>query len=218
MTMLNSLIIVLAVALLCGLLLHEKKEGLGGRVFIKAPLSCLFILAAVMQPHPVPVYYHLLLPGLVFCLGGDVFLALPQKRMFLFGLIFFLIGHVFYMFAFFRILDMSQMAWMGSAVFLLVSLRIFFWLAPNLEKMKVPVMIYMAVITLMIMGAWSLLCDVQLPRTARIQIFSGALLFYVSDLFVARNRFLKKEFFNRLAGLPLYYAGQFLLAFSVGLL
>jgi len=26
------------------------------------------------------------------------------------------------------------------------------------------------------------------------------------------------EFFNRLLGLPLYYAGQFLLAFSVGVL
>ncbi len=45
-----------------------------------------------------------------------------------------------------------------------------------------------------------------------------ALSFYVSDVFVARDRFLKEEFINRLVGLPMYYAGQFLLAFSVGLL
>jgi hypothetical protein len=46
--------------------------------------------------------------------------------------------------------------------------------------------------------------------------FGGALGFYVSDIFVARQRFLKTDFVNRLIGLPLYYGGQFLLAFSTG--
>ncbi|TFG38533.1 MAG: hypothetical protein E4H39_00070 [Syntrophobacterales bacterium] len=49
-------------------------------------------------------------------------------------------------------------------------------------------------------------------------IFVGALCFYFSDIFVARDRFFRKEFLNRLIGLPLYYLGQFLLAFSVGLI
>jgi hypothetical protein len=40
--------------------------------------------------------------------------------------------------------------------------------------------------------------------------------FYLSDLFVARQRFVAPAFANRLYGLPLYYLGQFLLAFSVG--
>ena len=48
-------------------------------------------------------------------------------------------------------------------------------------------------------------------------VFTGALLFYLSDLFVARNRFMEKSFINRLMGLPLYYTAQFLLAFSIGL-
>jgi hypothetical protein len=48
-------------------------------------------------------------------------------------------------------------------------------------------------------------------------VFSGALLFYLSDLFVARDRFIKNESLNRFVGLPMYYGGQFLLAFSVGL-
>jgi hypothetical protein len=33
---------------------------------------------------------------------------------------------------------------------------------------------------------------------------------------VARNKFIRNEFLNRLVGLPLYYLGQFLLAFSIG--
>jgi hypothetical protein len=35
---------------------------------------------------------------------------------------------------------------------------------------------------------------------------------------VARQRFVSEGFGNRLLGLPLYYAGQFLLAWSVGLI
>lgn len=84
--------------------------------------------------------------------------------------------------------------------------------------MKVPVLIYTVVISVMLAGAWSLLCDIQLSVAGRITAFAGAFAFYLSDIFVARDRFLKRDFLNRLAGLPLYYTGQFLIAFSVGLL
>jgi uncharacterized membrane protein YhhN len=70
----------------------------------------------------------------------------------------------------------------------------------------------------MLSGAWSVLGDSNLTRPGRIMVFAGALSFYFSDVFVARDRFLKEEFLNRLMGLPMYYTGQFLLAFSVGLL
>ena len=54
--------------------------------------------------------------------------------------------------------------------------------------------------------------------TGRIMVFSGAVAFYFSDVFVARDRFMKEEFVNRLVGLPTYYVGQFLIAFSLGFL
>jgi uncharacterized membrane protein YhhN len=47
--------------------------------------------------------------------------------------------------------------------------------------------------------------------------FSGALLFYVSDIFFARQRFVVRQYVARLAGLPLYYAAQFMIAFSIRL-
>jgi uncharacterized membrane protein YhhN len=84
--------------------------------------------------------------------------------------------------------------------------------------MMIPVIFYIAVITSMVIAAGSVLLDTELSRNARFMVFSGALLFYLSDIFVARNRFLGKAFINRLLGLPLYYTGQFLLAFSVGLI
>jgi uncharacterized membrane protein YhhN len=82
--------------------------------------------------------------------------------------------------------------------------------------MNLPVLLYIIVITIMVVGAWSVIGDTQLAFFGRVVIFVGALSFYFSDVFVARNRFLKPGFINRLIGLPLYYFGQFLLAFSVG--
>jgi hypothetical protein len=48
-------------------------------------------------------------------------------------------------------------------------------------------------------------------------VLIGAVAFYVSDLAVARQRFVRQQVLNRLWGLPLYYGAQLLLASSIGL-
>jgi uncharacterized membrane protein YhhN len=68
----------------------------------------------------------------------------------------------------------------------------------------------------MVCAASSVLGVKDFRPSGRFMVFSGAVAFYFSDVFVARDRFMKKEFLNRLVGLPLYYAGQFLIAFSLG--
>ena len=216
--MLNVLIIILAAILLIGLLYFENKGNRKGLLPTKTALSLLFIIAVLVQPHLVPRYYHLLLVGLIFCLIGDVCLALPQQKMFLLGLVSFLIGHIFYVLGFFSVTHTSAWTVVGSVVVLLVSGMVYWWLRPHLGEMKIPVVIYIIVISIMISGACSLLGNSDLAQSGRVMAFVGAVSFYFSDVFVARDRFLKKEFLNRLIGLPMYYAGQFLLAFSVGLL
>jgi uncharacterized membrane protein YhhN len=203
---------------MAGLLNFGKKDNRRGLVPTKTTLSLLFILAVVIQPHPFPSFYHFLLVGLIFCLGGDVFLALPQKRMFLLGLISFLIGHLLYVIAFFSAAEIGQWTWIGTLVAMVISGWVYLWLRPHLGAMNGPVLLYIIVITAMLSGAWSILGDSSLTLTGRLMIFGGAVLFYFSDIFVARDRFLKNSFLNRLVGLPMYYAGQFLLAFSVGVL
>ena len=216
--MLNTLIIVLAAILLPGLLYYEKRVNQKGLLLTKTILSLLFVIAALLQPHPISVYYYCLLVGLTFCMGGDIFLALRQKMMFLFGLIFFLIGQIFYIFGFFYVAQSSQWTWVGFLTVLVISVWIYFWLRPYLRSMKAPVVLYIIIITIMLSGAWSVLGDSNLAQPGRIMAFTGTCSFYFSDIFVARDRFLRKEFLNRLIGLPMYYTGQFLLAFSVGLL
>jgi uncharacterized membrane protein YhhN len=215
---LNIIIIVLSGILLPFLLYYEYRENRKGLLPTKTALSALFVMTLLVQPHPIPFYYHVLLIGLLFCLGGDVFLALPQDKMFRLGLVSFLIGHIFYIIGFFGVARINIWTWVGTLIVFIFSGYIYYWLKPRLGSMKVPVLAYIIVITIMLSGAWSILGDSSFAWTGRIMVFSGASCFYVSDLFVARDRFVKKEPANRFIGLPLYYVGQFLLAFSVGLL
>jgi len=212
----NTVIIIAGLLLLVGLLFFENNGNLKGKLPTKTILSCLFILSAVLQPHPLPAYFYILLVGLIFCLGGDVFLALPQEKMFLSGLVSFLLGHVCYVLCFFYVADLNPWTWGGGAIGLTVSGLVFFWLRPHLGAMLVPVMAYIIVISAMVIGAFTVLGDSSLHAPGRFMVLFGAVSFYTSDLFVARDRFLKTEFVNRLIGLPLYYGGQFLLAFSIG--
>jgi len=214
----NVVIIVLAAILLPWFLFYEKGEIHKGMVPTKLILSLLFIVAVNLQPHPIPGYFRFLLTGLIFCAGGDLFLALPQKSMFMTGLVSFLIGHVFYIAAFFHAAQLNMWTWIGTALAVIASGWVYVWLKPHLGKMNLPVIIYILVITAMVSGAFSILGDLRINLAGRILVFAGALLFYISDIFVARHRFLKKEFLNRLIGLPLYFTGQFILALSIGLL
>ena len=98
-----------------------------------------------------------------------------------------------------------------------VSALAFLWLRPHLGEMLLPVLAYIVVITLMVIGAWAAFSQPTLSPRGPQLLFVGAIMFYLSDLFVARDRFVKEGWINRLLGLPLYYLGQFLLAFSIGL-
>lgn len=214
--MFHILVLVLAAALLPAVIYYDCKKNRRWLVPTKAALSGLFVLTALVEPHPIPPYYHFLLVGLLFCLAGDLFLALPQEVMFRLGLASFLVGHVWYAIAFFANARLSAWTGWGTLVLVVAAAWVYQWLRPRLGRMKGPVLAYIVVITIMVSGAWSVWGDPRLAWTGRFMVLLGALCFYVSDIFVARDRFVKDEALNRVIGLPLYYIGQFLLAFSVG--
>ncbi|MDP2968317.1 MAG: lysoplasmalogenase [Deltaproteobacteria bacterium] len=216
--MMNGLIIILGIILLFGVLYYEKKKNKMPLLITKSTLSLLFVMTALQQPYSVPAYYHYLFVGLIFCLIGDVCLALPQKKAFMGGLVAFLVGHVLYIFSFSSLIPISY--WISTGLFIVfgASALTFFWLHPHLKSMLIPVLIYILVITIMVTGAWAVFWKSSFQISGRALILTGSLCFYLSDLFVARHRFIKEEYRNRLLGLPLYYTGQFMLAFSIGFL
>jgi uncharacterized membrane protein YhhN len=214
----TTAIIIPACVLMPFLLYYEAKEIHKGILIFKTTLSILFVLTAMVQPRPLPSYFAWLVPGLICCLGGDVFLAMPQKRMFFPGLVSFLLGHLFYIICFFYTSPPSVWVILGALPVGVAGAYIFSRLQPYLNEMTLPVFAYIIVITVMVCGALSIFLSPELAEHGRLLVLAGALSFYLSDLFVARDRFVKKGALNRIIGLPLYFGGQFMLAFSVGYL
>ena len=210
-------IIIPAAILLSLTLFFEYRKSVSKVVVFKTATSLLFILAAVLQPGSDATYFALLFIGLIFCLFGDLFLAIPKVIMFRIGLVSFLVGHIFYIFAFISIARPGLYTLPAAAAILAASTLVYRWLLPHLGKMRIPVMCYVIVISIMLCLACAVFTTGSVKAEGRMLILSGAILFYLSDLFVARDRFIKDQMGNRFIGLPLYYAGQFILAFSTGL-
>ena len=215
----TTVILASAVVLLCGLLLAEKKENLKGILLTKPLLSALFIATALLQPHSADPYFYLILAGLVLCFAGDICLIFFfNRKVFTAGLAFFLTGHILYVLAFFITAGFTTGAWLSLAVMSVISFFVFTRLRPHLGSMVGPVIAYITIISVMVVAASSLTARQDFSLQARTLVMAGSILFYVSDLFVARHRFVAKKIVNRYAGLPMYYAAQFMLAFSVGMI
>jgi uncharacterized membrane protein YhhN len=206
----------MAIMLLIGLLVSIKRQIFDIALLTKTLLSAIFVLTALTTPHLNLTYSWLIIIALAFCLAGDICLAFDSRKAFLAGLVVFLMGHLVYVAAFFIIAKVN--AWtIGSLVAAgAVSGAVYTWLKPHLGAMQRPVVVYMVIITAMVAGAASVAGDSHFSAIGRWLVAGGAILFYLSDMFVARHQFVQKAFFNRAVGLPLYYLGQFLLAFSVG--
>ncbi|MGO9121560.1 MAG: lysoplasmalogenase [Desulfomonilaceae bacterium] len=215
--MINLLIMCAGFVLLIALLIAEKKAIPKWILMFKAPLSAFFVTTAIIQPHPMASYYHAILAGLICGLAGDVCLAVPGKNAFRAGLVAFLLGHILYIVAFMGLINSSQWFSPAHLVLAAVSIGIFMWLRPHLGKMLIPVAAYIIVISVMMAVASVVFFNTPVNRAGGWSVLIGASCFYLSDILVARDRFVAPQFVNKLMGLPMYYAGQFLIAFSVGL-
>ena len=184
----------------------EERETV---VVSKTLASLGFVLLGALawqSDNPIATW---LVAGLVLCAAGDVLLI--WDRSFDLGLISFLLGHVAYVAAFHAAAPIADWTrWMLYPI-ALASAGALAWLWPHLGRRRISVSAYIAVITIMVWGALA----VTTGNIMGWMIAIGAVLFYLSDLTVARDRFVKSEFLNRIIGLPMYYAAQILIALSV---
>ncbi len=142
--------------------------------------------------------------------AGDLLLIPGSKRTFLLGLGAFLLAHVAYAAAFLLRGVEGQAVALASVSLVIVAIFVLRWLLPRVHGgMKGPVVAYALVISAMV----SLAVGTHTARSAW-PLLVGSIAFYLSDLSVARDRFVAPGFVNRLWGLPLYYAAQILLAGS----
>lgn len=204
--------ILLTVVALAAVLYAERAQR-PRIVWVAKPLASIgFIGAAVANGAFDTAYGNAVFLALVWSFLGDVFLIPRDSRpAFTFGIVSFLVGHLGFIVAF-RVLGLD-LGWAAAAAagLLVPAVVVWRWLAPHLPRgMVIPVALYVVVITGMLaaaIGTW--------PRVEAPIVLAAAILFYLSDLTVARQRFVVKAFANRMIGLPLYYAGQLLFAASV---
>ncbi len=182
-------------------LLRAEALGRPGAPFKIAASAGFVALALALRPETPSGRW--ILAGLCLSAAGDVLLLARSRRGFLAGLVAFLLAHLAYAAAFWPAASRSH--WTSAAILTATALALR-WLWPHLGSMRLPVVAYCAVIGLMLWLALGM---------DRPEIRLGGLLFWVSDLLVARHRFVRAEPLNRLAGLPLYYAGQYLIALSL---
>jgi uncharacterized membrane protein YhhN len=193
------------------ILVAAERNGRRDLVLVTKPVASLaFLLLGVSRFVPGHPYSAWVLLALLLCLAGDLLLML--RRGFVPGLACFLLGHVAYVVAF-SVLLLPRF-WPAVWVLppLVVSTVAAAWLSPHLGRLRVPVLAYVAVITVMVWGAVAVTVAGRGPWF----MAAGAILFYLSDLAVARDRLVTKAFGSRAWGLPAYYVGQFLLALTVG--
>jgi uncharacterized membrane protein YhhN len=157
---------------------------------------------------------RLILIALIFSWAGDVALGITwrQETMFIAGLVFFLLTHVFYLIAFFRTPgpNLSPKQFFYAVIpLLLYGFILLYILWTDLGEMKVPVTIYTTVILAMVAGAINRTGKVN--RTSYYLVLIGALLFLSSDSMLAINKFSQPFPFASPLIMFTYVAGQYLI-------
>jgi len=192
------------------LLFGEWKGRPVARAVGKPFASLGFIVATIGFGALESRYGNIVLTGLILGAVGDVCLLGSGKKSFIAGLVSFLLGHVAYVVAFGSLPISASPALIAAVVMAAVMALIARWVFPHAPDMRVPIGIYMLVITAM--------CIVAIGAGAAgapWMIPVGAIMFTASDIAEVRDRFVAKGFVNRLWGPPLYYAAQLLIAWSI---
>jgi uncharacterized membrane protein YhhN len=111
---------------------------------------------------------------------------------------------------------LGQTSWVDliSAVVLLAAGVGFFRLIrAGLGSMKVPVIAYIVIISLMVMQAISAFASPDFSQQQAWMVSIGAVLFYISDIILAATRFWRPWKYGRIS-LGFYFTGQLLIALA----
>ncbi len=182
-------------------LLH-KTPFKGDFILKSLPVICLAILSLMFVPDVVGI---LLCIGFLFSAGGDTSLSFSGEKFFLGGLGSFLIAHIFYSIAFAQNISFTTESLPWIALWLALSIFMLFILFPKLGDMKIPVIVYIAVIFTMLVFA-------TLWQGVHPQLLLlGAVLFALSDAMISIDKFLKPIAWSKYFIMTTYYAGQFLI-------
>lgn len=158
--------------------------------------------------------------GLLFGWFGDIFLMIKNQNeiFFILGLASFLIGHLFYAFAFYLDYQLNKTAYKGHSknaiiayAFFVVILVALLW--SHLGGMKIPVILY--ALTISFMGVMAVNRYGRVNTLSYQLSFFGSILFVISDSVLAINMFMHPLPFAGMAIMSTYMAAQYLITMSI---
>lgn len=170
-----------------------------------------FVMLCIAEDGVSP-YRMLVLTALISSLVADTMLMVVEVDLMKQGILFFLLAHVLYIAAF--SLTYEYRTWnIAVAVVLCLLLAIFYrgiWGVAG--TMRVPIMIYAAVLCTMLFFALSCL-NMEVTRREAL-IVAGAVLFVMSDFLLAYLSFIRPHRYESVIVWAVYAPGQFLIALS----
>ena len=189
----------------------EYRDWPRGKALFKSVASTAFVVLALQLGAAATPYGKLILLALGLSWVGDVLLLSSRDRPFLLGIGSFLLAHVVFAVAFAQRPISTEGLSYGLVLMGVVGVAVVAWLWRHLTGFyRAAVGAYVVAIVAM--------CSVAIAVSAASGAWllaGGALAFAVSDISVARDRFVARGFVNRAWGLPLYYVAQLVLAWSV---
>lgn len=188
----------------------------GPSKFLLMPVLIAFYIASVSK---MKLMQWIMVIALVFSFSGDVNLELTgfSPNFFLLGLASFLITHILYSFIFFQH-KRNETGLLPKKPFLALPWLLYGFslvssVAGGLGDMKIPVMVYASVITIMVLLALNR--QTKVNKSSFVQTFLGAVMFMMSDSVIALSRFSPlfegKKIIASLIIMSLYIVGQFLI-------
>ncbi|MEL6372052.1 MAG: lysoplasmalogenase [Pseudomonadota bacterium] len=194
------------------LLLAERKRARWLKVASKSTAALSFVGLALANGATLSVYGSTILAGLILCAFGDAFLLGRRARFFAAGMVAFGLGHLAYCGAFLPRMEASILPVLAASALIVISVVTIRAHWTQLDVFRWPVIFYAMVIVAMCTFA---IGYATTGAPGAIYAGTGAALFALSDVAVARDRFGGDHFANKMIGLPLYFGGQIAIAQSV---
>lgn len=143
-----------------------------------------------------------LIAGVLSSAAGDMLLALPLKHSFILGLSAFALAHILYSKFLFGWRNLNRLNLLTVSLFSAYLVVMLFLLLPVVGSLRLPVIGYFVVISVMFISALA-------ANTQGYALRLGALLFLVSDSLLAINAFITPLPLQSVLVMSTYYAAQF---------
>ena len=195
-----------------GALVAHRADSRKAYTLAKGLASLGFVGTAIATGATGAGWSTMVLAGLALAACGDLALAGSGRRSFITGMGFFALAYGLYAAAFtLRGFEPSTFT-VTAPVAVFICGAVWTLLRAHVPAaMRLPIAVYLVVIGSM------LATGMATAVTHRAWMLgAGVALVVASDVAVARERFVRHAFINKLLGLPAYYLGQTLVALSLG--